>query len=312
MIRLRAWACVTLLVLWPLAARAQPPQQGRISSTTCPGSGCVLLGVTNQGAAAIQIVGTFDATLLFEGSIDGLNFVALRATIIGTGVPGNSTTTTGIFVANVAGLNQIRVRASIYTSGEALVHLQYASSGDSGANSVGIDGVTLTDQRMRTSALVENTSGVTPSRNDAMVEGCKAVGADATDCYPLLFGGSASTAVPGAAASDGLAIRAWLSRNGTLHVMSTAGTATLANVADTATSTALIAANTARLHAKCHNDSTVVLYINYGATASATAFTEKVEPGGSWYMEWPTYTGVVNGIWASDASGSARCTELTQ
>jgi len=29
-------------------------------------------------------------------------------------------------------------------------------------------------------------------------------------------------------------------------------------------------------------------------------------------MAQPIYTGVVNGIWASNASGAARCTELTQ
>jgi hypothetical protein len=173
-----------------------------------------------------------------------------------------------------------------------------------------LEDVTLNAGRVPVLADINNTSSVT-SRNNAVVEGCVAADADLSACQPVQIGGTASTAVPTAMSADGDSARAWFSRNGVLHVMSTGGTATVVNVASSASSVALFAANTARLHAKLFNDSTAILYINYGATASSSAFTEKVEPGGSWYMEQPIYTGVVNGIWSA-ANGNARTTELTQ
>lgn len=92
----------------------------------------------------------------------------------------------------------------------------------------------------------------------------------------------------------------------------TVSTATLANVNDSASSVTLQAANTARLGWSCFNDSDQILYIKFGATASATSFTVKVAAGG--YYEMPTapvYTGVIDGIWAADSTGAARVTELT-
>lgn len=86
--------------------------------------------------------------------------------------------------------------------------------------------------------------------------------------------------------------------------------ATLTNVNDTATSTTLAASNAARKGLLIFNDSTQALYVKYGATASATSFTVKIDPGGYWEMPTPIYSGVVDGVWAADASGAARITEL--
>jgi hypothetical protein len=88
-----------------------------------------------------------------------------------------------------------------------------------------------------------------------------------------------------------------------------ATTATLANVNDAASSTTLQASNAARLALIIFNDSTEILYVKYGSSASATSFTHKLFPGESYRED--LYTGIVTGIWASDASGAARMTELT-
>jgi hypothetical protein len=87
-------------------------------------------------------------------------------------------------------------------------------------------------------------------------------------------------------------------------------TPTQTSVNDTASSTTIVASNAGRLGATVFNDSTVDLYLKLGATASTTSFTVKMAPGA--YYEVPYgYTGVIDGIWASDASGAARITELT-
>ena len=89
-------------------------------------------------------------------------------------------------------------------------------------------------------------------------------------------------------------------------------TATLANVADSATSVTLQASNTARKGWACFNDSTEILYIKFGATASTTSFVAAVPASGLYEMPMPIYTGIIDGIWAANASGSARVTEYTQ
>jgi hypothetical protein len=90
---------------------------------------------------------------------------------------------------------------------------------------------------------------------------------------------------------------------------SKAGTATITTVADSASSATLKAANASRLGIVIANDSTVILYVKYGTTASSTDWTYKLEAGETLRDE--LYTGRIDGIWASDASGSARITELT-
>jgi hypothetical protein len=93
-----------------------------------------------------------------------------------------------------------------------------------------------------------------------------------------------------------------------------AGTATITNVADNAASTQLLAANTARRGVTIVNTSSAILHIAYGATAViATARTATIAAsGGEWTMPGPIYTGVINGIWATDpGDGVAIITQLT-
>jgi hypothetical protein len=89
-----------------------------------------------------------------------------------------------------------------------------------------------------------------------------------------------------------------------------AAAATLTNVASSASSVSLLAANTARRGVIIFNDSNQSLYVKYGATASTTSFTYLMTPKSTWEMILPIFQGAIDGIWAS-ANGSARITELT-
>lgn len=82
------------------------------------------------------------------------------------------------------------------------------------------------------------------------------------------------------------------------------------SVNDSASSVTLLSANANRLGATIFNDSAVELYLKLGATASTTSFTCKMLAGA--YYEVPFgYTGIIDGIWASDGAGAARITELS-
>lgn len=86
-------------------------------------------------------------------------------------------------------------------------------------------------------------------------------------------------------------------------------TGTVTSVSDTASSTTLLSAGATRRGFRIYNDSTQTLYVKYGTTASASDFTVIVQPA-SWLVE-DGYGGRVDGIWAANASGAARITELT-
>ncbi len=83
--------------------------------------------------------------------------------------------------------------------------------------------------------------------------------------------------------------------------------ATLANVASSASSVTLFAASGTTKGRTIFNDSTAVLYVKFGATASATSYTVQLAAGDYYEFPVPVYSGVVDGIWAS-ANGNARVT----
>jgi hypothetical protein len=83
-------------------------------------------------------------------------------------------------------------------------------------------------------------------------------------------------------------------------------TATHTSVGDSASSVALTAANAARLWVHITNDSTAVLYVKLGATASATDYAARLEQYDTVKVYGYEYTGVIHGIWSSDAGGAAR------
>jgi hypothetical protein len=101
---------------------------------------------------------------------------------------------------------------------------------------------------------------------------------------------------------------------GTFAVQNTpvvASAAAVTSVNDQATSTTLLASNASRRGAAIFNDSTEILYVKFGATASLTDYTIKMAAGSYFEFPVPCYTGVVDGIWANNSTGAAKMTELT-
>ena len=86
--------------------------------------------------------------------------------------------------------------------------------------------------------------------------------------------------------------------------------ATLANVSSSASSVTLAAADTLRAGLWIFNDSSAILYVKLGATASTSSYSVQIAAGAFWEMPMrPLYTGIVDGIWAS-ANGAARMTKF--
>lgn len=93
-------------------------------------------------------------------------------------------------------------------------------------------------------------------------------------------------------------------------ITDSSSTSSVTSVAASTTSVSLLAANTNRVLATIYNDANKTLYVKLGATASTTSFTIQIFQNSYWELP-ASYTGAIDGIWASGASGNARITELS-
>lgn len=88
------------------------------------------------------------------------------------------------------------------------------------------------------------------------------------------------------------------------------GTSSVVQVASSDENITLKAANAIRLGLTIFNDSTAILYVKFGTTASAADYTVKIAAGGFFEMPFPCYTGKIDGLWAAE-DGNAYITEMT-
>lgn len=81
-------------------------------------------------SAAIQVTGSalWNGTLVFESSVDGANYSALRTIRQADDVIVTSTTASGVFLVANPGYSHIRVRCSVYVAGTATVAISGGES----------------------------------------------------------------------------------------------------------------------------------------------------------------------------------------
>lgn len=77
----------------------------------------IQMNARGLGAIAVQLTGTWAGTVTFEGTIDGVTWVALNLVPTNSSTAASTATTTGIWMGNVAGLEAVRARFSAVTSG---------------------------------------------------------------------------------------------------------------------------------------------------------------------------------------------------
>jgi hypothetical protein len=288
---------------------------GRLKVSTYPGVPEVTVDTITSNGDTVEVnvqrysnvmaycTGTFSSiNCTFEGSLDGTNWfqvqaVRSNANTIATTTGSLSAAPTYAFELSVNALHSFRVRATSYTSGTqtwTIVPGTYATEPIPAAQAT-------------STQPVSGTVTATPSGVQAGVAEDAAISGNA-----LRMGVKGSYAIHTAMSADNDMVSPAADRRGQLFVQpGRATTATLTSVADAATSATLVASNTSRMGVIVHNDSTSILYLKYGAAASTTSYTYRLEPNATWEMPWPVYTGIIDGIWSANASGSARVTEMT-
>lgn len=88
------------------------------------GTGAIGLGDGSDSVAstiAIQISGTFSATLTFQATVDGTNYVAILATDATAGSTATTATAPAIVRIDATGFKDVQVNCTAYTSGTAVL-----------------------------------------------------------------------------------------------------------------------------------------------------------------------------------------------
>lgn len=112
---------------------AQSRQQKTLTSTTCPGSGCLSVNVRQFGAIGIQ-VGTVTGTIQFEGTLDETTYSTVNCTPPNSTISATNTTSSGIWTCGVGGLLTFRLRASSLTGSVEVSALPAATMGKMGGS----------------------------------------------------------------------------------------------------------------------------------------------------------------------------------
>jgi len=82
----------------------------------------IVANVTGYATSTVQIDGITSATVTFEGTVDGTNWVAIVATDRNDGTTSATTATSdGLYVVDVRGLAYLRCRISVYATGKITI-----------------------------------------------------------------------------------------------------------------------------------------------------------------------------------------------
>lgn len=273
-----------------------------------------------QNTIAFQTVGTYTGALTLQGTVNGTNWVSFAGTPILNANTGLylATVTSALqstFFAKVSGFTKVRISALAAVTGSVVVTIA-ASAGDSFQGAMGVltsvttvttlTNITNWGNVVDNGAFVDGTTRLMPggyiydevagtalTENDAAAARIDAkrsqigVIEDATT-----RGQRASVSAAGALKVDGV--------TSSQYTTSTAST-----VAASATSVTLKASNAARKELIIRNDSSSILYIEEGATATTSSVFKLNQDD---YYSTNNYTGIVTGIWVS-ATGNAQIKE---
>jgi len=283
------------------------PQAMTTGSITTSSSVVTATDLTGVGSATISIYGTFaGVNATFEG-FDGTNWFAVVAKNVGT-VTADASTTTGVIataqyynVSPLLGVQQLRVRATAYTSGTANVIIEPSTQFINNLQQV-VGAVTATVSSTTLTSVVPGVAATSLGKAEDAVH--------ATGDTGVAVWGVANTGAGTAFSATGDYTPFSVDINGVQFTRtSPANTPTLANVTASATSQTALAANTSRRTAIFYNDSTSDCYLKYGATASNTSFTYYLPSFGTLSIDGAEYAGLIAVIHAS-ATGSLRVTEI--
>lgn len=272
----------------------------------------VFLGY-GQSTVIFQVSGTWSAQLVISGlQIDGTWSGGLTYNqSANSSSPGGTITTGGTFVIyDALKYSAIKIYAqSVFTSGIVQVSIK-ATTAPFNINNFaqnGTDGVLIGNSHAFPAAgaltyIMDSSNGWNRTRSVVLNTNTTGVGIQAAGLLAQLDDTSPT------AITENQFGNLRIAADRSLLVSGRSVTPTQTSVAGSASSVSILAANASRKGATIANDSTAILYLKLGTTASTTSYSAKMQPDD--YYELPYgYIGAVDGIWSA-AAGNARITEL--
>lgn len=140
-------------------------KSGTGNITSGSGAGNTVVATTNGASTLVlNITGTWVATLLFEGQDGNGLWIPALASIAGQGGAESATGTNNQFILPCGGFNQVRVRASVYASGTAIVNW------NAGAGTNSLQVFNLTPSGLQATVTGSGVAG-TPSSGVVSIQG---------------------------------------------------------------------------------------------------------------------------------------------
>lgn len=182
--------CLAALALFLSAAPPEASAQisGALTATSAncaTASSCLVFnGMPSSGTVGVQVIGTFTATGLFEGSGNGATYDEVSCTAVDGSGNASSFTAAGIWQCPVSGLTGFRVRLSAYTSGSAEIWLSAtpASSGSGGGTLPTLEDILTELEEIRDLLASTDPVGVLPKATaTGGTSGCAIVSAASTN-----------------------------------------------------------------------------------------------------------------------------------
>jgi len=260
----------------------------------------VFVSTQGTGTTQFNVTGSWTGTLVFEGSIDGTNFVAAKViSRYPTSLPPvNSTTTNGQWSFASGGLNKFRVRGNTVATGTATIWIE------AGAGS----------QDMQTLAMIFDPS----TGNTPVVVGPSATPTTSNNALVVALSPNSALTTTTVPTTSTEALVVALSPNSAQFATSTTANALPGSNPQTigVSSSAVVNANASRKEVTIVNTGTTYIYLGLGQTPTTTAYHIALAKctaandgtGGTWTSDM--WKGAVNAI-SSGAGGTVNLTELT-
>lgn len=115
------WAIAILLAATAAAQVIDTIQVSAVSTGACNANTCAVFQLGSAGSVTLQTSGTFVGTLTAEATSDGINWATVDLTDLSSQAATTTVTGAGQYAISNSGLLQVRLRATAWTSGTAIV-----------------------------------------------------------------------------------------------------------------------------------------------------------------------------------------------
>lgn len=101
--------------------------KGATVTVAAQDNAATVTGLPSAANVAVQIVGAMSATITFETTVDGTNWVATNLLPVASTTGASTATAAGLWLGNIGAVSGFRARCSAYSSGSPVITVRVAT-----------------------------------------------------------------------------------------------------------------------------------------------------------------------------------------